>query len=159
MIERSHGRGRSKAGAAKEESDKAAAEQSAELGSDSQQEQADDEEGTKWRDPTKVGEEPVSEGWTQDLARDLKQRSKDRSMWVRLLFMVLSTVIFLVVYTWLVWFVVIFQFLSKLLTGKINSQILAASDRLVSYAGDLLAFLLYRTEQRPWPFGSKKSEE
>ena len=106
-------------------------------------------EGTRWGD----ADQAHAEGWTHELARDLKQRSGDRSMWVRLLFMLISGAIFLVVYTWLLWFLVGFQFLSKLVTGHTNQQLLSASDRLVRYAGDLLAFLLYRTEQRPWPFG------
>ncbi len=112
-----------------------------------------DTEGTRWGDADQAGTAAHAEGWTHELARDLRQRSGDRSMWVRLLFMLISAALFLVIYTWLIWFLVVFQFLSKLVTGHANQQLVSASDRLVHYAGELLAFLLYRTEQRPWPFG------
>ena len=155
MTERPHSRRHRSGARARDESAETAAAQSGERGTDPGASATENKDsGTEWRDPDQVA---AAEGWTKELARELKQRSKDPNMWIRLLFMVMATAIFLVVYTWLVWFVVIFQFLSKLFTGKINPQLLAASERLVGYAGDILAFVLYRTEQRPWPFGSKET--
>ena len=83
------------------------------------------------------------------------------SKWVRFLFMV--------VYAFAVNFVIsisiglaFVQFLFYLFTSKPNSSISNFNDHLLEFVSDSLAFLLFSTDDKPFPFkpeSSAKSEE
>ena len=77
-----------------------------------------------------------------------------KNNWKRGAFMVICY-IFLVVYVCSGLFAVIgiFQFLSKLITGKTNQRLISAGDYLSQHTWQILRFILYSTESHPWPFG------
>jgi len=49
--------------------------------------------------------------------------------------------------------VVIIQFLFKLLTGGANPQLQVAGQHLGAYICEMVLFLTFATEDRPYPFG------
>jgi len=73
--------------------------------------------------------------------------------WQRGLFMLGFGILFYFCFAWLIWILVLFQFLAQLLVGKINPQLLELSERASSYAEQILRYVTYQTEERPWPFG------
>lgn len=46
-----------------------------------------------------------------------------------------------------------FQFLSSLITGKCNNNLLKFAKTLSNYISEVLLFLTYNTEEKPYPFG------
>lgn len=81
---------------------------------------------------------------------EVKQNLFVGATWLRGLFMV--------VYAMLLWItkmviaaVVVFQFFSVLLTGKLNQHLLALGQSLSMYVYQIYAFLLYNTETMPFP--------
>lgn len=82
----------------------------------------------------------------------LKDRASDWRQWVRALYMVLSGIVFYICFGIFIWFLVAFQFLSYLLTGKLNQPLLEFGGRASDYAVSILKFVTYQTEKPPWPF-------
>ncbi len=81
----------------------------------------------------------------------LKQRLTARDVWIRGLYMLLFAFIYgvaeLVVVT-----LVIIQFLIRLLTGDTNDRLLAFGRGLSRYIYQILLFLTFNTEEKPFPF-------
>ena len=50
--------------------------------------------------------------------------------------------------------VVIFQFLTKLFTGEPNQQLRNLGQNLGSYLRDIVAFLTFASEEKPFPFAA-----
>jgi hypothetical protein len=50
--------------------------------------------------------------------------------------------------------VVVFQFLSQLLTRRTNQRLLKLGQSLSTYSYQILVFLTYNSEYRPYPFGA-----
>jgi hypothetical protein len=50
--------------------------------------------------------------------------------------------------------VVVFQFLSQLLTRRTNQRLLKLGQNLSTYSYQILVFLTYNSEYRPYPFGA-----
>jgi len=48
---------------------------------------------------------------------------------------------------------VIFQFLMKVITGNLNPNVMNFSDGLTRYAFQILQYVTFQSEERPWPFG------
>ncbi len=82
---------------------------------------------------------------------ELKENLKSGSQWLRFLYMVLC-IIFFEVAALLGFGLVIFQFLHTLVLGRSNEQLLKFGDSLGQYFRQLVAFLTYNTEERPFPF-------
>ena len=53
----------------------------------------------------------------------------------------------------------IVQFLFVLFTSKPNSSISSFNDNIIEFFNDSLGFLLFNTEQKPFPFKSSSDEE
>ena len=86
------------------------------------------------------------------VAKTIKDDLSDRSTWTRLLYMILFAVIFNV--TELVAaLVVVFQFLSRLFTGRTNAELRGLGNTLGAYLHEIVAYLTYHSEDRPYPFG------
>lgn len=71
--------------------------------------------------------------------------------WVRLLLMVLFGICASIA-LWVVWLVAAAQFLFSLITGRTNANIDSFASVLVAYLGQIFSFLVYQTEERPFPF-------
>lgn len=82
---------------------------------------------------------------------DIKENAKNIDVWTRGLFIVIYAVIFYFLFA-LIWLVVIFQFLMKLITSELNEQLLDFSDSLTKYVGQILLYITFKSEERPFPF-------
>lgn len=76
----------------------------------------------------------------------------DRGTWTRLLYMILFAVIFNIAEL-VILVIVVVQFLFKLFTGKINDELRRLGDTLGAYLHEIVAYLTYHREERPYPFG------
>ena len=79
-------------------------------------------------------------------------------IWVRALFMVLFAIAFGLTRVIIV-FVVIFQFLAVLVTGRANEPLLQFGKNLSVYILEILEFQTFNTELRPFPFSPWPDEE
>jgi hypothetical protein len=82
---------------------------------------------------------------------DIKENAKNIDVWTRGLFILVFGVIFYFIFT-LIWLVVIFQFLMKLITTDLNEQLLDFSDSLNKYVSQILSYITFKSEERPFPF-------
>jgi hypothetical protein len=83
----------------------------------------------------------------------LKDNIKSRSVWIRGFFMLLYAMICYVAIS-LSFFVVIFQFGSLLLTGKLNERLLPFGQSLSILIHQIFNFLTFNSEEKPFPFGN-----
>jgi hypothetical protein len=82
----------------------------------------------------------------------LKENVTARTTWIRGLFILLFAVIYSLAEILIV-AVVVFQFLSTLLTAKNNHQLLRLGRSLSEFVKQVLLFVTYNTEEKPFPFG------
>lgn len=82
--------------------------------------------------------------------KEITENLKDKSNWTRLAFMVLFCIAYGVAEV--VFFaLVVFQFLSKTVTGELNEKVSTFSESVVLYIKQILDFLSYADETRPYP--------
>jgi hypothetical protein len=93
---------------------------------------------------------------------EIKKYLTKTSTWIRAAFMlVLALILYSLVYTPLKYvfiIVVLFQLGSKLLTGELNENLLSFSKSLCLYIYQILSYLTYTTEKKPFPFGKLPSD-
>lgn len=89
---------------------------------------------------------------------DIKKNLKDKSNWLRGLYILLFVVIYNVAEIVLM-AVVVFQFVFKIVTGELNEKILAFSGSLVQYITQIFRFITYRDETLPFPFSDWPESE
>lgn len=81
----------------------------------------------------------------------IEENVKSRSTWLRLLFMIICSLLYavsrLVVFT-----VVALQFLWLLFTGEPNQRLTAAGQSLATYTYQLVRYLTFGSDVRPFPF-------
>lgn len=82
---------------------------------------------------------------------DIKENAKNVDVWTRGLFIVIYAVIFYFLFA-LIWLVVIFQFIMKLITTELNPQLLEFCDSLIKYVSQILLYITFKSEERPFPF-------
>ena len=80
------------------------------------------------------------------------------SKWVRFLFMVLYAFVINFALTIAIGLAFI-QFLFVLFTSKVNISIANINSYIIEFFDDSLAFLLFQTEEKPFPFKSNSDEE
>ena len=80
------------------------------------------------------------------------------SKWVRFLFMVLYAFIINFALTIAIGLAFI-QFLFVLFTSKVNISIANINSYIIEFFDDSLAFLLFQTEEKPFPFKNNSDEE
>ncbi len=83
---------------------------------------------------------------------ELKQNITETGTWMRAFYMIIFFLIYSVAEAVLA-AVVIFQFLSRLFTGKINEKLLVLGANLSTFAYEILLYLTYNSEIKPFPFG------
>lgn len=81
----------------------------------------------------------------------IKDNAKNIDTWLRGLFILIFGVIFYFLYG-LIWLLVIFQFVTKVITGGLNSNLEQFSTRMTCYAMQILNYITYQSEERPFPF-------
>ncbi|MCZ6604686.1 MAG: DUF4389 domain-containing protein [Alphaproteobacteria bacterium] len=87
----------------------------------------------------------------------LKENIKAGSTWMRGLFMVLFIIIYGIA-EFLIFAVILFQFLSMLVARKTNEPLLGFSKSLSMFIYEIMIYLSYNDEQRPFPFGTWPSD-
>lgn len=80
-----------------------------------------------------------------------KQYLASGQSWWRLPFMILFAILFNII-AWLVGFTALFQFIHTLFTGTPNQRVLGFSASLGAYIEQLVDYLIYQTERKPFPF-------
>lgn len=87
----------------------------------------------------------------------LKQHLTRTGTWVRAsLMLVLAFILYSLVYTPLRYafvILILFQLGTKLLTGELNENLLSFSKSLCIYIYQILSYLTYSSDKRPFPFG------
>ena len=81
----------------------------------------------------------------------VKENAKNMDTWLRGLFIIIFGVIFYVLY-FVIWVLVVFQFLTKVVTGKLNDNLGQLSESLTSFAFQILLYITFQSEERPFPF-------
>ena len=82
---------------------------------------------------------------------EVKQNVKNVDTWLRGLFIIVFGIIFYALYA-VLWVVILLQFFTKVLTGTLNAQISGFSVGLTNYAFQILNYMTFQSEERPWPF-------
>ena len=97
---------------------------------------------------------PVDPVETEDeaQAKPIENNVKSRSTWLRLVFMI--------GYGLLAWvagmvgaLVIVFGFLWVLFTGEVNRQLQQAGQAIASYLYEIVRYLTYNMDDKPFPFG------
>lgn len=82
---------------------------------------------------------------------ELKHNLTSGNQWLRLVYMVLFAFL-LEVAGFVMLAVVILQFLFAIITGRANDNLRRLGDQIASYFYQTLQFLIYNTEEKPFPF-------
>jgi hypothetical protein len=83
--------------------------------------------------------------------RPLQANIKSRSTWLRLFFMIVMGIAFAVA-RFVTTVIVIVQFVHVLLTGNVNEQLRSFGQSLATYMFEIVSYLTFNTEVRPFPF-------
>ena len=84
---------------------------------------------------------------------DLKDNIKKQSTWMRGLYMLLFTVFYTLAEI-LLFTIIVFQFVLKLLTGDTNERLRKLGQTMATYIYQILQFMSFNSEQHPYPFGA-----
>jgi hypothetical protein len=88
------------------------------------------------------------------MARTLKEKLMIKDIWVRLVFMVLFSLLL----HWGIFFLIIIiagvQFVYSFFTGSANKNLLIFSVSLNEYTKQVINYLIYHSEEKPFPFTS-----
>ncbi len=82
----------------------------------------------------------------------IKEHVKDVDVWIRGLFILVFGVIFYFLLFWIILLLVLFQFITKVITGNLNQQLMKFSNGLTLYAFQILNYITFQSEERPFPF-------
>jgi len=88
---------------------------------------------------------------------DIKNNVKNKDIWLRGLFILIFGVIFYFLYG-LIWLLVIFQFVTKVITGKLNSNLEQWSTRMTCYAMQILNYITFQSEERHFLLAHSRRE-
>ena len=89
------------------------------------------------------------------MAEDLDQiveNLKQPSSWIRVLFMLGFAILLYVIITPVVFLLMIVQALFVLLTGELNANLKYFGAALAQYVSQILLFISYNSDTRPFPF-------
>ena len=88
----------------------------------------------------------------------IKEHAKDVDVWIRGLFILVFGVLFYVLF-WIISLLVLFQFVTKVITSKLNEQLMQFSNGLTQYAFQILNYMTFQSEERPSPFSPWPGKE
>jgi len=87
------------------------------------------------------------------MSNDVKDNIKKTSTWVRGLYMLLFTV-FSRIAEVVLFAVILFQFILKLLTGDTNERLRKLGQSMSTYVYQIFQFLNFNSDAHPYPFGA-----
>lgn len=85
------------------------------------------------------------------MSDEIKQNITEQSTWIRALYMLIFFIIYGVAKV-VIAAVVVFQFINRLLTASLNPKLLKFGADLSVFVYDILMFLTYNSESKPFPF-------
>ena len=86
----------------------------------------------------------------------IKENASRTDTWIRALFMVIYGVIFCIL-CGIIGLLVLIQFITKVITGQLIDDLSEFSPKLTDYALQILIFLTFQSDDKPWPFTSTPS--
>jgi len=97
---------------------------------------------------------PVDHAFVDDPGNDkpIEENLKSKATWTRLLFMVISYILISIA-SFVGTFVVVLGFLWLLITGEVNQQIRQVGQSIAAYVYEIVRYLTFNTDQRPFPLG------
>ena len=97
---------------------------------------------------------PVDHTFVDDSGNDkpIEENLKSKATWTRLLFMVISYILISIA-SFVGTFVVVLGFLWLLITGEVNPQIRQVGQSIAAYVYEIVRYLTFNTDQRPFPLG------
>ncbi|MDH3715262.1 MAG: DUF4389 domain-containing protein [Gammaproteobacteria bacterium] len=84
---------------------------------------------------------------------ELKGNLTRGEIWIRGLHMLLFAIAYTVAEIMLI-AIILFQFLSSLITGRVNERLLKLGQQLGTYIYQMLLFYTFNSEERPYPFAA-----
>ena len=93
-------------------------------------------------------------GQAEPAANSVVDNIKAKSIWLRLFFMLVIALLYSVSRL-VVGAVVMLQFFFVLFTGKTNNQLLSFGQALSTYTYQVISYLTFNTEERPFPFDTE----
>lgn len=90
----------------------------------------------------------------QPAAGGVEDNLKSRDTWYRFVFMLVFAVI-LSITSMVATAIVVLGFLVVLFTGERNDQLAGAGASVANYFRDVLRYLSYNTDDKPFPFGTE----
>jgi uncharacterized protein DUF4389 len=87
------------------------------------------------------------------MKEEIKQRLKKNETWQRILYMILFIFIYGISKV-LIFAIMLFQFITIVLKGKANERLLKFSQSLSTFIYQIMIFLTFVSEQRPFPFSA-----
>tara|TARA_B100000676_G_scaffold156069_1_gene153793 strand:+ start:780 stop:1214 length:435 start_codon:yes stop_codon:yes gene_type:complete len=87
-----------------------------------------------------------------------KEEILKTSKWIRFIFMVVYAFVINFALTISIGLAFI-QFLFVLFTSKVNESIASINSHIIDFFNDSIAFLLFQTEEKPFPFKSTNKDE
>ena len=99
---------------------------------------------------------PADDAVTVDAAttKPVEENIKSRATWTRLLFIVICCILVSIA-SFVGSFIVIFGFLWLLFTGEVNAQLRQAGQSLASYIYEIIRYLTFNSDERPFPLGGE----
>lgn len=85
------------------------------------------------------------------MSSDVRSNIFNAEIWLRLLFVVLFWFL-LTLIGWVLGAVVLVQFLIVLITGEKNGQLSSFGSRLGIYLKDIVTFMCFSSDEKPFPF-------
>jgi hypothetical protein len=90
-------------------------------------------------------------GIDDDEQASMEENLRNRSTWKRFLFMIVMAILFSLGVT-IGCFIVLLQFLWVLFTGHTKKEFSSVGRQLAEYCKEIVLYMTFNTEQRPFPF-------
>jgi len=87
------------------------------------------------------------------MSDDIKENLKQQTIWLRGLYMLMFA-LFYSITEFVLFAVVVFQFLLILFTGKNNPRLLKLGQSLATYIYQIIQFLTFNSDYQPYPFSA-----
>ncbi len=84
--------------------------------------------------------------------KPIEENIKSKATWTRLIFMLISYVLISIA-SFVGTFIVVLGFLWLLITGEVNQQIRQVGQSIAAYVYEIVRYLTFNTDQRPFPLG------
>jgi hypothetical protein len=92
------------------------------------------------------------------MEHEFKENLKQKKTWLRGLYMLLFAIFYSVAEI-VIFVVVVFQFLLALFTAQTNARLVLFGKSLSTYVYQVLLYLTFNSEDKPFPFGEWPAED